>query len=81
LAKQYEKIPSIFQKTLLLTLNKGCRLAGCFREISQFFYQDAKSRPPDDGRATEFNLQHIEKAKRGKIPAWPWNLNAFLLKV
>ena len=47
----------------------------------RFFIRDAKSRPPDDGRTAEFNLQHIEKAKRGKIPAWPWNLNAFLLKV
>ena len=26
-------IPSIFQKTLLLTLNKGCRLAGCFSKF------------------------------------------------
>ena len=38
------KILSDFQKIPSLTLNKGCRLAGCFREISQFFYQDAKKR-------------------------------------
>ena len=35
------------------TLNKGCRLAVCFREISQKFFKLQKSSPSDDGKAAD----------------------------